>query len=58
MRPADPSCFGYQIRPAGDGWAWVAYDLDGQVQARGWAPQKVLAAACVIRALARHTPAA
>jgi hypothetical protein len=53
MSSSDQACFGYQIRPSGDGWAWTTFDLAGAVTARGWAPNKALAAACVIRALAR-----
>jgi hypothetical protein len=53
MRSSDPACFGYQIRCVDDGWAWIAFDCEGAVAARGWAPEKALAAACVIRALAR-----
>jgi hypothetical protein len=45
--------FGYEIKAVDSGWAWVAYDIDGAVRQKGWAPQKALAAACVIRALAR-----
>jgi hypothetical protein len=52
MRSSDEARFGYQIRPDGDGWAWVTFDLTGAVAARGWAPNKTLAAACVIRVLA------
>jgi hypothetical protein len=53
MKSPSQAAFGYQIRPAGEGWSWVSYDLDGIVQEQGWAPQKALAAACVVRALAR-----
>lgn len=47
------ACFGYQIRSTPKGWAWVVYDLNGQVQGQGCAPQKAIAAAMVVRALAR-----
>ena len=53
MISPDQSCFGYNIRQTASGWSWVTYDLDGGVQAQGSAPDKALAAACVIRALAR-----
>jgi hypothetical protein len=53
MKSPDQTRFGYHVRPDGDGWTWETYDLAGQVQERGWAPQKALAAACVIRALAQ-----
>jgi len=45
--------FGYRIREDGGGWSWTTFDLSGEVQARGHAPNKALAAACVIRMLAR-----
>jgi hypothetical protein len=54
MSSAHQASFGYQIRPADGGWTWMTFDLAGEVQERGWAPQKALAAACVIRALARE----
>lgn len=45
--------FGYRIAPCDEGWAWKAYDRAGQVQASGAAPTKAIAAACVIREIAR-----
>ena len=53
MTSSDSACFGYQIRSTPEGWAWVTYGLNGEVQDEGCAPQKALAAAMVIRALAR-----
>ncbi len=53
MRSSDEAGFGYQIRPDGRGWAWVTFDLTGAVAARSWAPDKTLAAACVIQVLAQ-----
>jgi len=53
MKPADCSSFGYKIRETAEGWTWVTFDLCGQVQESGSAPEKAVAAACVIRALAR-----
>jgi hypothetical protein len=47
------TCFGYQIRATPDGWAWTTYHLDGSVNDQGRAPEKALAAAMVVRALAR-----
>ncbi len=45
--------FGYRIEPCDEGWAWRAYDVSGEVQASGEAPTKAIAAACVIREIAR-----
>ncbi|MDB5467319.1 MAG: hypothetical protein JWQ46_2081 [Phenylobacterium sp.] len=53
MTSRDDTCFGYRIRATETGWDWMAFDMAGQVQERGHAPDKALAAACVIRALAR-----
>lgn len=47
--------FGYRIRPCAAGWSWTAFDAGGGVQERGEAPTKAMAAACVIRAIARQT---
>ena len=49
----DHASFGYRIRETAEGWAWSTLDSTGRVQARGQAPNKSIAAACVIRALAR-----
>lgn len=49
----DHASFGYRIRPVDQGWAWSTLDHSGRVQARGQAPSKAVAAAFVIRALAR-----
>lgn len=46
--------FGYKIRPCAAGWAWTAYDAGGGVHERGEAPTKAIAAAYVIRAIARQ----
>jgi hypothetical protein len=48
--------FGYRIEPCDEGWAWRAYDADGEIQASGAAPTKAIAAACVIREIARTAP--
>jgi|GEM_PF-6038963 len=53
MSSSEDPCFGYKIHPAADGWAWVTFDLQGCVQEEGWAPQKAVAAALIVRALAR-----
>ena len=57
MTSSDRAAFGYRICPSNDGWTWITFDLAGAVAARGWAPDKALAAACVIRALARAATA-
>jgi hypothetical protein len=49
----DHASFGYRIRETGDGWSWTTFDRSGRVQDRGEAPSKAVAAALVIRALAR-----
>lgn len=46
--------FGYTIEPCAAGWAWTAFDTRGAVQERGEAPTKAIAAACVIRVIARQ----
>lgn len=45
--------FGYRIEPCDEGWAWKAFDETGELQASGAAPTKAIAAACVIREIAR-----
>lgn len=49
----EDAAFGYRIRRGEDGWAWTTFDLSGRVVAQGHAPSKPVAAAFVIRALAR-----
>lgn len=53
MNGANETCFGYRICPTEQGWSWVAFDPAGEIQERGTAPSRAIAAACVIRALAR-----
>jgi hypothetical protein len=53
LRMRDQANFGYQISKHGDGWRWVTFDLSGAVRQRGEAPTKAIAAACIVRALAR-----
>lgn len=53
MRTSPETCFGYRICATEQGWAWIAFDDAGEVQAHGVAPNKAVAAALVIRALAR-----
>jgi hypothetical protein len=45
--------FGYRLSKTADGWTWTTFDLAGKVAMRGHAPSKAVAAACIIRALAR-----
>jgi hypothetical protein len=45
--------FGFRIGKQDGGWTWTTFDLAGEVVSRGHAPTKAVAAACVIRALAR-----
>jgi hypothetical protein len=49
----------YQIKPQDDGWSWATLDADGRIHAQGAAPTKAIAAAFVIRSIARacaHQP--
>lgn len=55
--PAAKTQFGYQIRPTAAGWRWTAFDPHGQISEEGCAPSKAVAAACVIRVLAREETA-
>ena len=50
---SDNGGFRFQIKPAGSGWSWAAFDSAGEVCARGAAPTKAIAAAFVIRTIAR-----
>ena len=49
----DHASFGYRIRKTSEGWVWSTLDAAGAVRVRGEAPSKAMAAALVIRALAR-----
>ncbi|WP_374468820.1 hypothetical protein [Phenylobacterium sp.] len=49
----DDASFGYRISKDEAGWTWTTFDLAGQILVEGRAPTKAVAAACVIRALAR-----
>jgi hypothetical protein len=53
MDSSTATSFGFRIYPLGEAWRWECYDPCGRVQARGAAPEKALAAAFVIRALAQ-----
>jgi hypothetical protein len=43
----------YVIKPRGAAWAWTAFRADGCVAGRGVSPSRQVAAACVIRCIAR-----
>jgi hypothetical protein len=45
--------FSYRIAPDGSGWKWSVFDRTGACSARGEADSRSLAAALVIRAIAR-----
>lgn len=53
MGPMADTGFGFRLQETEGGWTWVTFDAAGQVQERGQAPDKAVAAACMIRALAR-----
>lgn len=53
MSAQNEATFGYRIRWTEEGWDWTTFDLAGQVAASGRAPSKAVAAAYVVRALAR-----
>jgi hypothetical protein len=53
MRRDTGAEFGYRITRTGSGWSWVAFDTGGAVIASGAARERAVAAACVIRAIAR-----
>lgn len=54
MDDRDAAHFGYRLRQADGEWRWTAFNPAGQVTAKGRAPSRAAAAACVIRALARQ----
>lgn len=43
----------FRIRPDADGWSWQTMDTAGAIKAGGQAPTKAIAAALVIRTIAR-----
>jgi hypothetical protein len=45
--------FKYRIRPDTRGWRWTTFDPDGRVCDQGAAPSRAVAAAFVIRHIAR-----
>ena len=51
---ADAPGFGFRISKTSGGWAWAAYDADGRAVEAGAAPNRAVAAACVIRVIARN----
>lgn len=57
MPAASGAGFGYRIARTRAGWTWAAYDAEGRAVETGAAPNRAVAAACVIRVIARnHTP--
>jgi len=48
----------YSIRPVQGGWAWRTFDPQGRVRGQGTAVSRALAAACVVRSIARTVDAA
>lgn len=54
MTAREDATFGYKIRRTDDGWTWTTFDPGGRLLEQGHAPSKAVAAACVIRALARN----
>lgn len=53
MPSAERECFSFSIKPMGQEWSWAAIDDCGRVRAQGSAPTKAIAAAFVIRTIAR-----
>ena len=47
------SALNYVIKPRGSAWAWTAFKADGCIAGRGVSPSRQVAAACVIRCIAR-----
>ena len=43
----------YAIKPCRQGWSWTVFDADGSARVRGEGPTRAVAAACVIRCIAR-----
>lgn len=54
MAVREDTTFGYKMRRTDAGWAWTTFDTAGRFLEQGSAPTKAIAAACVIRALARN----
>jgi hypothetical protein len=54
MAAREDTAFGYKMRRTDAGWAWTTFDTAGRLIEQGHAPSKTVAAACVIRALARN----
>lgn len=51
MSPGAP--LNYVIKPRGGAWAWTTFRADGCVAGRGVSASRKVAAACVIRCIAR-----
>ncbi|MGA0606746.1 hypothetical protein ACO2Q0_12175 [Phenylobacterium sp. VNQ135] len=57
MPAASGAGYGFRIARTKAGWTWAAYDGDGRAVETGAAPNRAVAAACVIRVIARsHAP--
>lgn len=59
MISGDVNYLRFSVRPVDGGWAWSVRDPHGRETAAGKAPERALAAALVLREIARTTiPAA
>ncbi len=59
MRAARDAGYGFRIARTSSGWQWTAFDAQGEPVETGAAPNRAVAAACVIRVIARsHAPQA
>lgn len=50
---ADAAGYGFRISKTQAGWTWAAYGADGRPIESGAAPNRAVAAACIIRVIAR-----
>ena len=50
----DAAGYGFRISRTAAGWSWTAYDADGRPVETGAAPNRAVAAACIIRVIARN----
>jgi len=46
--------YGFRIAKTRAGWTWAALDADGRPIESGAAPNRAVAAACIIRVIARN----
>lgn len=54
MAPRDDQGFGYRILRTREGWTWMTYGDAGEVLEQGAVRDRSVAAACIIRAIARR----